>query len=61
MGSTETKLTGPDLTIGVDASTIVPGGKLLGHAAGEAVLLARVGRRFLGHRGHLHALRRSAG
>ncbi|MEO8812320.1 MAG: FAD-dependent oxidoreductase [Caulobacteraceae bacterium] len=36
-------LTGPDLTAGVALSTIPDGGMLLGHAAGEAVLLARRG------------------
>ena len=46
MGNTETPLTGPDLTRGVDASTLAPGDKLLGHANGEAVLLARVGDEF---------------
>src|SRR5213083_1561835 len=39
----ETKLTGPDLVRGVDAGALQDGGKLLGHANGEAVLLARVG------------------
>ena len=37
------KLTGPDLSAGVDASAIPEGGKLLGHARGDAVLVARVG------------------
>ena len=41
------KLTGPDLSAGVDASSIGEHGKLLGHAKGEAVLLARVGQEFL--------------
>jgi len=45
MDSTAT-LTGPDLTGGVEASTLAPGGKLLGHANGEAVLLARIGEEF---------------
>jgi NADPH-dependent 2,4-dienoyl-CoA reductase/sulfur reductase-like enzyme/nitrite reductase/ring-hydroxylating ferredoxin subunit len=36
-------LTGPDLTGGVPASVLEPGGKLLGHALGEPVLLARLG------------------
>src|SRR5689334_13769730 len=39
----QAKLTGPDLSAGVDVSTIGEGDKLLGHAKGEAVLLARVG------------------
>ena len=37
------KLSGPDLAVGVDASTLTPGDKLLGHAKGEPVLLARLG------------------
>jgi apoptosis-inducing factor 3 len=41
--SGETKLTGPDLTQGVAAGDLPEGGTLLGHAHGEAVLLARVG------------------
>jgi NADPH-dependent 2,4-dienoyl-CoA reductase/sulfur reductase-like enzyme/nitrite reductase/ring-hydroxylating ferredoxin subunit len=40
-GSNE--LVGPDLEQGVDASTLADGGVLLGHAHGEAVLLARRG------------------
>jgi apoptosis-inducing factor 3 len=40
-GSTE--LTGPDLTKGIDAGEIEPGGALLGHANGEPVLLVRRG------------------
>jgi NADPH-dependent 2,4-dienoyl-CoA reductase/sulfur reductase-like enzyme/nitrite reductase/ring-hydroxylating ferredoxin subunit len=43
MGGSETKLTGPDLTQGVDAGTLADGDTLLGHAHGDAVLLARVG------------------
>src|SRR5437773_4726835 len=42
MAGSDTQLTGPDLTQGIDASSLEPGGKLLGHAAGEAVLLARI-------------------
>src|ERR1051325_5355476 len=45
MGSTTT-LTGPDLAQGVDASALAPGDKLVGHANGEAVLLARIGDEF---------------
>jgi apoptosis-inducing factor 3 len=41
--SGETKLTGPDLAQGVAAGDVPEGGTLLGHAHGEAVLLARVG------------------
>ena len=43
MGGTDTKLTGPDLAQGVPTSHVPDGGMLLGHAAGEAVLLARRG------------------
>ena len=39
----ETKLTGPDLAEGVAAEQVPDGGVLLGHAAGEAVILARRG------------------
>jgi len=40
-GSSE--LTGPDLAEGIDASQLEDGGLLLGHAQGEAVLLAKRG------------------
>jgi NADPH-dependent 2,4-dienoyl-CoA reductase/sulfur reductase-like enzyme/nitrite reductase/ring-hydroxylating ferredoxin subunit len=43
MGGTDTAPTGPDLTKGIDATELAPGAKLLGHANGDAVLLARVG------------------
>jgi NADPH-dependent 2,4-dienoyl-CoA reductase/sulfur reductase-like enzyme/nitrite reductase/ring-hydroxylating ferredoxin subunit len=43
----QAKLSGPDLSAGVDTSTVTEGSKLLGHANGEAVLLARVGGDFL--------------
>src|SRR5689334_22517892 len=36
-------LSGPDLAAGIPASSLAPGDKLLGHAQGEAVLLARLG------------------
>jgi NADPH-dependent 2,4-dienoyl-CoA reductase/sulfur reductase-like enzyme/nitrite reductase/ring-hydroxylating ferredoxin subunit len=43
MGSGNSKLKGPDLKVdGADAATIREGNSLLGHADGEAVLLARV-------------------
>lgn len=42
MGGTN-ELTGPDLTEGVDAESVEPGGNLLGHASGEPVLLLRLG------------------
>jgi NADPH-dependent 2,4-dienoyl-CoA reductase/sulfur reductase-like enzyme/nitrite reductase/ring-hydroxylating ferredoxin subunit len=37
-----TDLTGPDLSIGIDADGIRPGDKLLGHVKEEAVLVARL-------------------
>ena len=36
-------LTGPDLSAGVEPSTVVEGTPLLGHAAGEAIVLVRAG------------------
>jgi NADPH-dependent 2,4-dienoyl-CoA reductase/sulfur reductase-like enzyme/nitrite reductase/ring-hydroxylating ferredoxin subunit len=39
----EQELAGPNFTAGVKALTLAPGEKLLGHANGEAVLLARLG------------------
>lgn len=41
--SGETNLTGPDLELGVPAEDVADGGLLLGHAHGEAVVLARRG------------------
>ena len=38
-----TELSGPDLGEGIDAASLKAGDKILGHAKGEAVLLARVG------------------
>jgi NADPH-dependent 2,4-dienoyl-CoA reductase/sulfur reductase-like enzyme/nitrite reductase/ring-hydroxylating ferredoxin subunit len=38
----QTELTGPDLGAGVAANSLAPGDKLLGHAKGEPVLLARI-------------------
>jgi NADPH-dependent 2,4-dienoyl-CoA reductase/sulfur reductase-like enzyme/nitrite reductase/ring-hydroxylating ferredoxin subunit len=43
MGGEAAPLTGPDLTRGVSATDVAEGGMLLGHAGGEAVLLARCG------------------
>jgi len=43
MSEKTTKLSGPDLTQGVELSTIPDGTMLLGHAQGESVLLARRG------------------
>src|ERR1051326_3854993 len=42
-GEGEKKLQGPDLAAGVAASSIASGDKLLCHAQGEQVLLARIG------------------
>jgi apoptosis-inducing factor 3 len=39
------ELTGPDLGQGIDSATLVEGQMLVGHAAGEAVLVARSGGR----------------
>jgi NADPH-dependent 2,4-dienoyl-CoA reductase/sulfur reductase-like enzyme/nitrite reductase/ring-hydroxylating ferredoxin subunit len=46
MGAEQAELSGPDLALGVPAGGIADGEMLLGHAAGEAVLLARVGEDF---------------
>ena len=43
MSEENTKLSGPDFTQGVARSTVADGSMLLGHAHGEAVLLARCG------------------
>ena len=43
----EAELSGPDLGAGIDAESLQPGAKLLGHAKGEAVLLARIGDEYL--------------
>jgi NADPH-dependent 2,4-dienoyl-CoA reductase/sulfur reductase-like enzyme/nitrite reductase/ring-hydroxylating ferredoxin subunit len=39
----ESQLSGPDLAAGIDATSLRPGEKLLGHAGGEPVLLVRLG------------------
>jgi apoptosis-inducing factor 3 len=41
--ASEAELSGPDFAKGVAATTLAPGEKLLGHAGGESVLLARLG------------------
>jgi apoptosis-inducing factor 3 len=46
-GGGDGKLVGPDLARGIDASTLASGDKLLGHANGEQVLLARIDDEFL--------------
>jgi apoptosis-inducing factor 3 len=40
MSEEKTKLSGPDLTLGIELSAIPDGTMLLGHAQGEPVLLA---------------------
>src|SRR3954467_9850567 len=45
-GEDKGQLTGPDLAVGVDASSLANGDKLLGHASGEPVLVARIGNEF---------------
>jgi NADPH-dependent 2,4-dienoyl-CoA reductase/sulfur reductase-like enzyme/nitrite reductase/ring-hydroxylating ferredoxin subunit len=42
----QAQLSGPDLAGGIEATTLADGGKVLGHAKGEAVVLARVGNEF---------------
>src|SRR5262249_36031708 len=44
MGSTTQELTGPDLANGVDLKELEDGTPLLGHAAGEPVVLVRKGK-----------------
>src|SRR5215212_4921711 len=39
----ESKLTGPDLAAGIEAGSLKAGEKILGHANGEAIVLARIG------------------
>jgi nitrite reductase/ring-hydroxylating ferredoxin subunit len=41
MGGIETPLTGPDLSLGIELAEVPDGGRLLGHAHGEPVLLVR--------------------
>jgi NADPH-dependent 2,4-dienoyl-CoA reductase/sulfur reductase-like enzyme/nitrite reductase/ring-hydroxylating ferredoxin subunit len=43
----QVELSGPDLSVGIDAGSLRPGDKLLGHAKGEPVLLARIGDEFV--------------
>jgi NADPH-dependent 2,4-dienoyl-CoA reductase/sulfur reductase-like enzyme/nitrite reductase/ring-hydroxylating ferredoxin subunit len=43
MGGTNTELTGPDFAMGVNVAEVPEGQPLLGHAAGEAVVLVRKG------------------
>jgi nitrite reductase/ring-hydroxylating ferredoxin subunit len=47
MSDEQTSLKGPDLTQGVAATSMQPGARLLGHALGEPVLLARLGDDFV--------------
>ncbi|MEP6494652.1 MAG: FAD-dependent oxidoreductase [bacterium] len=43
----QAELSGPDFALGVDAASLHPGDKLLGHASGEAVLLVRLDDEFV--------------
>ena len=56
MSEAKTKLCGPDLTQGIELSTIADGTMLLGHARGEPVLLVRRGDGSVRDRCHLHPL-----
>ena len=43
MGGGQQELKGPDLTLGIPAADLADGAMLVGHANGEAVLIARRG------------------
>ena len=43
MGDNQTEATGPDLTLGLSLSELPDGGKLVGHAGGDQILLVRQG------------------
>ena len=43
MGGGQQELKGPDLVAGIPANEVADGAMLLGHANGEAVLIARRG------------------
>jgi NADPH-dependent 2,4-dienoyl-CoA reductase/sulfur reductase-like enzyme/nitrite reductase/ring-hydroxylating ferredoxin subunit len=43
MAQEQTALTGPDLTLGIPLTDLADGGKLVGHAGGEQILLVRRG------------------
>ena len=43
MSDQEAELQGPDLTQGVPIADLADGGKVMGHAGGEQVLLVRSG------------------
>ena len=47
MSDTAAPLAGPDLAAGIPAHSLEPGGKLLGHAFGDSVLLARLDDRYV--------------
>ena len=61
MAEASQDLEGPDFEKGCDIDKMPDGGMLLGHAFGEAVLVARRGRRAFCHRRDVHALRGPAG
>ena len=56
----QAELSGPDLGAGIDADTLRPGDKLLGHAKGEAVLLVRLDDEFVAIGATCTPLRRTA-
>ena len=59
MSEQEKKLDGPDFAQGVALADIAEGGMILGHVAGDAVLLARRGQELFAI-GRMHPLSRSA-
>ena len=60
MTAEEAQLSGPDFTQGIEAARLADGAMMLGHANGEAVLLARRGAEIFAIGADLHALRRAA-
>src|SRR3954463_12390166 len=60
MSDIATTLDGPDLNMGVPICMIDHGGMLLGHANGEAIVLARWGARSVRIRCFLYTLRRTS-
>lgn len=60
MSATAMKLSGPDLSQGVELSAIPDGAMLLGHVGEEPVLICAPRRRTVRDWRYLHALRRPA-
>jgi apoptosis-inducing factor 3 len=60
MSEQEKKLDGPDFAQGVALADIAEGGMMLGHTAGDAVLLARRGSGTVRDRRRMHPLPWSA-